>query len=337
MGVFDHRLRIAQLVALPPPLEPENIDYLRGVVADPVTLRFFVELATLPEWLDWAISERLLQPLIGPEPLGDTGRQVAHWFAERFVVPHANVALQFVQNHLATLNPGFADAIAFRLAVGRDPLPDGVLRLWATALAAADNTHPHTLERLLRACVDTGDNTTALVLFRVLLRPRLRFDPVWSGLRNEISPVLDVELALRGKPYDLREAWDRSLRAEIPALNRHFIALATEWVYEASGLLRAAGKASGTWDPLSFHRSAIEEHAQDHTHDDWGLIIDIARDNLDWAVTLRPAADRGAALRLARVAVPDRARRQASGHGGVARRQVRHRCGGAESSIRSPR
>jgi hypothetical protein len=285
MGVFDHRLRIAQLVALPPPLEPENIDYLRGVVADPVTLRFFVELATLREWLDWAMSERLLHPLIGPEPLGDTGRLVAHWFAERFVVPHANAALQFVQNHLATLNPGFADAIAFRLAVGRDPLPDGVLRLWATALAAADNTHPHTLERLLRACVDTGDNATALVLFRVLLRPRLRFDPVWTGLHDETSPSLDVELALRGQPYDLRDAWDRSLRAEIPTLNRHFLALAAEWVYEASGLLRAAGKASGTWDPLSFHRAAIEEHEQDHTHDDWGLIIDIGRDNLDWAVT----------------------------------------------------
>jgi hypothetical protein len=142
MGVLDHRVRIGQLVALPPPLEPENIDYLRGVVGEPVTLRFFVEMASLPEWLDWAISERLLRPLIGPEPLDDKGQLLAHWFAERFVVPHAKAALQFVQNHLATLNPGFADAIAFRLAVRKDPLPEGLLRLWATALAAANSTHP---------------------------------------------------------------------------------------------------------------------------------------------------------------------------------------------------
>lgn len=284
MSVFDHRVQISQLVALPPPPEPDNLDYLRGVVSDTVTLRFFVQMATLREWLDWAISERLLQPLIAPEPLDETGRLIAHWFAERFVVPHAKAALHFVQAHLTTLNPGFADAIACRLALGSDSLPDGVLRLWATALAAADSTDPHSLERLLGACVDTGDTATALVIIRVLLRPRLRFNRVWAGQHEESPTALNVELATRGQPDDLRDAWDRLLKGSIPTLHRHFLTLATDWFYEASGLLVAAGRASSTWDPLSFHRSAIEEHEQDHAHDDWSLIVDIARDSLDGAV-----------------------------------------------------
>jgi hypothetical protein len=174
------------------------------------------------------------------------------------------------------------------LGVVESPSNASVPRRNASSDPAALSRHTTTNEGRVRRAEELGWEAGTIFDTTSSTRregPRLRFDPVWTGLHDETSPSLDVELAFRGQPYDLRDAWDRSLRAEIPTLNRHFLALAAEWVYEASGLLRAAGKASGTWDPLSFHRSAIEEHEQDHTHDDWGLIIDIGRDNLDWAVT----------------------------------------------------
>ena len=37
MGVFDHRARIGRLVELPPPLDPENIDYLKAALSDRVS------------------------------------------------------------------------------------------------------------------------------------------------------------------------------------------------------------------------------------------------------------------------------------------------------------
>jgi hypothetical protein len=43
-----------------------------------------------------------------------------------------------------------------------------------------------------------------------------------------------------------------------------------------------AAHDSGTWDGLSFDRSAIEPHGQDRHADDWELLIDVARDVLEW-------------------------------------------------------
>jgi hypothetical protein len=287
MGVFDHRLRIGQLVALPPPLEPESIDYLRAVVRDPVTLKFFVEHASGHEWLEWATSEGILEPLSRREPFtSQTGQLLARWFAERFTVQHVSHALRFVQNHLTTLNPYFAEAIAFHLTVRVDALPAETLRLWATALAAADNTLPDSLGRLLTYCAESGDIETAMMLFRALLRPRVRIDPIWAGFIDDDRdrPRLDVEVVLRGDPRDLREVWEQTLRAKIPTFSRQLLALVTDWIYEASSVLRAAGKATDAWDPISADRAAIEPHAQNRTSARWGLVIDIARDVLDWAV-----------------------------------------------------
>jgi hypothetical protein len=42
------------------------------------------------------------------------------------------------------------------------------------------------------------------------------------------------------------------------------------------------------WDPMSFGRSAIEPHDQNRASREWGLIVDVARDLLDWAVEHRP-------------------------------------------------
>ena len=105
MGVFDHKVRVAQLVTGPPPLEPESLDYLRSVLADEVTLRFFVEEASLVEWLVWTESEGFLAPLTKLEPITTGAPQLlAHWFAERFAMAHSREALQFVQRHARTLS-----------------------------------------------------------------------------------------------------------------------------------------------------------------------------------------------------------------------------------------
>jgi hypothetical protein len=283
MGVFDHRLRIGQLVAVPPPLEPDTIDYLRQVAGDAVTLRLFTEQAYLPEWLEWTISERLLEPLVRPEELLETGRLLARWFADRFVVEEARQALQFVQGHLATLNPSFADAIAFRLSTATDPLPEGILRLWSVALVAADTTRPFTLERLLERSVETGDISTGIVLLHALLRPRLKFQPVWHRRSGGEGGRLDVDLVLRGEAYALQRAWAEILKFASPLVCREVFVLVTEWINEASGLMRAAGRATDTYDPLSNRRVAIARTERD-TQPDWRIVVDIARDVLEWAV-----------------------------------------------------
>jgi len=289
MGAFDHRARIGRLVELPPPLDLENIDYLKAALFDRVTLQCFVEQASSVEWLRWAEAEGFLAPLIRRAPLDAVEpRLFAGWFAERFAVQHAREALAFVQQHFGTANAVLADAIAFQLAVRSVNVPREVLRLWATALVTADETPSRSLSRLLRKCAGEQDAETALMLFRGLLRPRLQFDPVWAAFDRDGPLALDAEVAFRGDAYELREVWGQTLRETIPTHYVELLPLITDWVHESFSLLRAAGRGGDDWDPMSNKRSAIEQHEQDHTSDDWGLAIDIARDVLDWVVEHEP-------------------------------------------------
>ena len=251
MGVFDHQARIGRLVELPPPLDLENIDYLKAALTERVTLQFFVQQASRIEWLRWAETEGLLAQLTQRSALnGVEPRLLAGWFAEQFVVQHAKDALAFFQQHFGTVNAVLADAIAFQLAVRSVNVPREVLRLWAIALTAADETPSRSLSRLLRKCAQEGDADTSLMLFRNLLRPRLQFDPVWAAFDRERPLALDVEIAFRGDPHELREVWDQTLKARIPAHYAELLPTITDWVHEALGLLRAAGRAGDDWDPL---------------------------------------------------------------------------------------
>jgi hypothetical protein len=294
MGIFDHQARIGRLVELPPPLDPENIDYLKVVLAERVTLQFFVQQATRIEWLTWTEAEGFLAPLLRRAPIDSLEpRLFALWFAERFVVQHAKKALTFFQQHLGTVNAVLTEAIAIQLAVRADTVPTELLRLWSMALMAADDTPTRSLTRLLRKCAEVEDADTTLLLFRWLLRPRLEFDPMWAAFRQDDRPLaLDTEIVFRGDAYELREAWNGVLKPTIAAHHQQLLSMITDWMHEANSLLRAGGRAGDEWDPMSHKRSAIEPHGQDHTSDDWGLAVDVARDVLEWLTEHEPAIAR---------------------------------------------
>ena len=289
MGVFDHKVRVAQLVTGPPPLEPESLDYLRSVLADEVTLRFFVEEASLVEWLVWTESEGFLAPLTKLEPITTGAPQLlAHWFAERFAMAHSREALQFVQRHARTLNPVLVEAIAFHLCVRSATPSADVLRLWSAALMLTPSAPDRALMRFLDKCAATADIPTAVTLFRSLLRPRLMVDSTWAVLNSDVEPRLSVEVALGVDSHELRAVWDRTLKAHIASWHRELLGIAANWFHEAFELLRAAGRLGDAWDPMSYRRSAIEPHEQDHTSDDWGLAVDVARDVIEWVIEHDP-------------------------------------------------
>jgi hypothetical protein len=285
MGAFDHKARITQLVESAPPIDPESIDYLRQVLADRVTLLFFVGSAKRIEWLEWTEKEGFLAPLTTPASLtADEPRLIAHWFAEQFAVPHLKEALQFAQRHAANLNAFLCSAIAQRLA--RSGAVTGeALRLWASALLALPNTPAPSLGRLLERCGEADEIATAAVLFRSLLRLELRFERYWSRPDFGGPLTLDVAITVRGEKHDLRRAWDRTIRPNLGSLYREVLPMVTNYLCDAYGALKAGGALNGTWDPMSHRRSAIEAHDQDRFAPDWSLLVDVGREALDWALT----------------------------------------------------
>ena len=54
MGVLDHEHKIREMTRLPPPLEPEDADYIEGTLRDHVKAKFVARHAEGLEWLRWA-------------------------------------------------------------------------------------------------------------------------------------------------------------------------------------------------------------------------------------------------------------------------------------------
>jgi hypothetical protein len=292
MGAFDHQVQISQVVDAPPPLDPETADYLRLVLASRVTLSFFTAAATRVEWFTWVENEGFFAPLVAITPLSaDEPRLLAQWFTEHFVVQHPKETLEFVRRHAATMNSYLCDAIALHLTYRVDEVPAATLRLWAMALLAVKSTPSESLTNLLVKCADAGDVDTTAVLFCSLLRPQLRFER--HGAPDFGGPLaLGAGIGLRGDEHDLRRAWETAIRPNVAMLYRELLPMITAYLNDAHGLLSAAGRGDVTWDPMSFRRVAVEQHEQNPRSEGWGLLVDVARDVLDWTVANDPSLAR---------------------------------------------
>ena len=289
MGAFDHKARITQLAEAPPPVDPESLDYLRSVLKESVTLKFFIDTAARIEWLRWVEDEGFFAPLVDPVAITSAEpRMIANWFAARYAIAHPKEAFEFVQRHSANINPELSRAIAFQLAFRSPTVGQDTLRLWAAALLAIRTTPTDSLTRLLDKCLEASVADAAALIFRFLLRPQLVFERPWPAPDFGGPLTLSVDIALLGDDHSLREAWDQ-LKANIDTIHRDFLPMVEEYLHSAWALLNAGGRVSGHWDPMSFGRSAIEPHEQNRASRKWGLLVDVARDLLDWVIEHRPS------------------------------------------------
>jgi hypothetical protein len=290
MGAFDHKASIERLAANPPPIDPEEIDYLRSVFDDRVNLGFFIETAERPEWLSWAESEGLLACVVdAPTPTTTGARELlASWIARNFAVTHAKTAVDFVQRHSETLRPEVPDSIAFQLGYPGTEVNPETLKVWVAALLSVPSTPDHALMRLLRKAGQAGDIETTAFLFGILVQPKLELEERSRRLRVEDDDdphlSLDAEVSLRGDHYSLDKTWREVLLPELALIHLWMLPLITTYLTQAHILLRTAGRADEEYDPMSQRRRAIEPHEQDRYSPEWGLLVDVARDTLDWVL-----------------------------------------------------
>jgi Domain of unknown function (DUF4020)/SIR2-like domain len=299
--LLDHRRRVADLVGLSPPEDPVGASYLERVIANPATVGFFVEHARGEAWLRWATENGEFAALFRPAgTMSECGWPLAHWFAQNFVADTdktlSHAALAVVQ----ALGGGGVSTVLWRtLASALHLIGDAKLR--ATWLAVVISTAPETSEALDYLLSDLrwpDDASSFLLLFdhlttpELVLQPTFRLPTVGGSEPSQESPV-QADIQLRGDDYWLRETWrkvsDPTLQAARPLLP-----IIERQIERAHALLEAIGQADQAWDPLSFHRSAIEPHPQDEHNGSADLLIDIARDVL--LALLESEPDAGDAL-----------------------------------------
>lgn len=293
LGTLDRERRIREIVELPPPLDPEDADYIENALTDPVTTRFFTRHAKTPDWLRWAEGKGLFQPLFQPsEQVSEISRQIGSWFTWSFVCEHPDEAFALVMRQGQRLNPVLWCAIADRLVAQQSGLDAETFAKWVTVLLCSPQPHEQSelLEYLLDNCRHPEDDLTALLLFEHLTKPRLDLRQGFGISKEDgqkIEPVVDEEVSVAGDEYLLHESWQKLFRPNLAAFAQRLEPILTCHLQQAHFLLRAVGKADELWDSLSHGRSAIEPHEQDEYLNEMDTLINAARDVLQWMLENR--------------------------------------------------
>ena len=287
MGALDHEHRVRDLVAVRPPLEQEAVDYLRSSLIDPLTRRFFLRHARGPAWLTFAVDVGSLDGLFGDvESGGDTNGPLAQWIVDHFMLQHPHALLVLFRTKAMRLGPVLWQALAGRLAFGNpSPTPDMLAR-WVTVLVATRKPGWSTrfLSEVLRRFTPEA-LPTALLLFGHLIEPVASFKEPWPGLddSDEASPSpIYLGITPVGDEDAVRNAWAALFLPELQRCHRTVAVLVTASLTGAHLLLVGSGEGSEAWDPLSFGRSAIEKHPQDRYPSDMDVVIDCARDLVEF-------------------------------------------------------
>jgi hypothetical protein len=89
---------------------------------------------------------------------------------------------------------------------------------------------------------------------------------------------------IRADRYWLQQAWESTFSPSLNMFASHIMPLVFAHLQKINLLLRSQGVASDGWDPLAYSRPAIEQHEQNEhgLHDAFNVLIDAARDTLDW-------------------------------------------------------
>ncbi|MBC7284640.1 DUF4020 domain-containing protein [Hoeflea sp.] len=293
-GALDWRSRLAELGHRVPPTDEEAISEVEQALRQVHTTRFLLDVARDPEWLRWLDRRKHLDALFGTGDLSERDRVLVWWLAQHFAIEHPDEVFEIVAAHGLRMNPALWWSIGRELgsAVGK-PLEASALKRWVTILLASAPAHPdhHVLMWLAERCAREGCVELTLKAFLAMSEYRLSVKPGFERPDDEGNERrrLDAECPLLSNQWSLNEVWTKHLKPHLAQVAQPLLSGVAVRLEEMHGELMAWGKASREWDPVNYGRSAIEPHDQDRFPKPVDVLIDAARDALEWLAGNSPA------------------------------------------------
>ena len=293
-GIFDWRREISELAQKPPPIGGEEIDVIDEALTDPVRTRFFTKAAVLPDWIGWLEHRHKLNALFGDAAFDERDVDLAKWLAERFAHDHADALFLLIARHGMRVHPNFWWTLGREIGSSEQDLLDKtVLSRWISMLLATaprptsvqkDDERRFVLLWLGERCAKHGLVDDLLRVFDAMAHSHLSLKQgfAWSDTgRRKPDSSISMETILIGDHHALNELWDR-LKPKLDRVAEPLLGRLTTRLEEQYVTLRAWKHASPQREPANFHRSAIEPHDQDEHRESVDVMIDAARDCLEW-------------------------------------------------------
>ena len=294
-SVLDWQREITEIAQKPPPLDEETADLIEDALENATRSRFFSEAASDPKWIDWLDKRGHLNALFGDGTLSERDRILAWWLINHFTYEHADKLFLLIGKHNMRLNPLFWERLGWKLGEDEaNSLDERTLSRWISLLLATVPVHMRPNEILRRLgvhCMQRDMLNSLLQIFDTMMVSHLLLEEGvgWpdddADDADDANIPIDVELPLIGEEYQLRGLWDGGLKPNLPQV----VSPLFEWIIgrlEEQYLTQNSWQmASRKWEMASDGRSAIEPHEQDEYPESVDVLIDAARDCLEWLIS----------------------------------------------------
>ena len=304
-GVLAWQREITELATNRPPVDPEDVETIEEAFQDPVKLRFFTKTASSPDWLDWLDARGRLDALFGDGKLGECDETLAAWSAAQFAHDQADALFLLIGRHGMHLHPGFWWELGRAIGLMDQDAPDDtVLSRWVSLLLETRPPHGggHVLFWLGERCMKQGLVDGLLSVFDAMATGGLEVKQKFAPLEPDRSSVR-AETRFLGDHQELSDLWE-GLAPNLATVAKPLLVRIVRRLEDSHAALSAWQHASRTWDPASFGRSAIEPHEQDGFREPVDVLIDAARDCLDWLSANDPNTAAGWCEQLAGAEAP---------------------------------
>ena len=294
-GVLDWQREITALAEKPPPsLDEEAAGLIADSLSDAVRTRFFTQAATSPEWIDWLNKREYLVPLFGPDDLSKPSQVLATWLAEKFARDHANKLFLLIFQYQMQLNPSFWHELQKTIGKeGDKPLDRDTLARWVSLLLKTDPLNVNWYSRITlpsvwwleisKRCNDQKLISATLQIFAAMSKSRLLLKQgfTWpSDDGNDQPPRANLPLVC--DHHILNEIWEKGLKPNLNQAAKPLLSLIVRRIESQHRTLCAWNQGAQKWDHVSNYRWAIEPHDQNLNDSAIDVLINAARDSLEW-------------------------------------------------------
>lgn len=299
-GVLDWRHEITEIARRPPSLDDREADVIEDALADTAKVHFFTEAAVDPEWLEWLDKRKHLAPLFAPGNLEERDALLASWMADRFACDHPHAVFLLIGRNDMGLNPQVWHGLVCTFAFRDNPPPDQeTLSSWVSCLLA---TAPllqdaYVLLALAQRCIQMGLDHSAVEIFDAMAKHRVRltppfveFDDEWAGHLDVPRWQLNLELSPQGDNSAFSELWQSCLKPRLEFVAEPLLSAVAAHLAARHRTFLAWQKGDRNWDPESLGRDTMGSNAEDLRFAHVDILIDAARDCLQWLACNLPGA-----------------------------------------------
>ena len=293
-SVLDWQREIAEIAKKPPPLDEETADLIEDALGDATRTRFFTEAASDPKWIDWIDKRGHLDTLFSDGTLSEWDEILSKWLAEKFAYDHADVLFLLIGKHNMSLHPSLWFNLGRRIWEDENSsLARDILSRWISLLLATIPVHGNSyafLWRIGKHCIKHGMLDSLLQILDAMAGSRLLLEKgfVWPDANaDDANAPVDVELPLLANHHALNELWEKGLKPNLSQIAEPLFERVIRHLEEQYLTQKAWQRASREWERASYRRSAIEPHELDSHPQAVDVLIDVARDCLEWLIQNR--------------------------------------------------